>query len=194
MQKRVKDIMVQKVKTVNTEDTVLEAAEIMNRHEIGCVVVKNNGNPVGILTERDILKRVVFKKKDPAITKAHEVMSKPLITVKPHVAITSAAQLMIKKKIKKLVVVNADLLIGILSLTDLIPLLDTESMNNLSLRSAPKHVKRIFEIYYDPKRQKRKNCPLTMARGMAISCLGSKCMWYVTDRCVFLNLVEKISA
>ncbi len=194
MQRQVKDIMVQNVKTVNIEDTVLEAAEIMNRHEIGCVVVKNNGNPVGILTERDILKRVVFKKRDPAITKTHEVMSKPLVTIKPHRAITTAVKLMIRKKIKKLVVVNADHLIGILSLTDLIPLLDTESMNSLSLRNAPKRVKRIFEIYYDPKRQIRKNCPLTMASGMAISCLGSKCMWYVTDRCVFLNLAEKISA
>lgn len=187
--------MIREVKTANTEDTVLKAAEIMNQYEIGCIIVTENKKPVGIVTERDILKRVVFERKDPAKTEVCEIMSKPIVTVKPHMTITQAAQIMIKQKIKKLAVINAGHLVGILSLTDLIPLLETQkSMKNLSLNGVPKRVKKVFEIYYDPKRQIRKNCPLTMVGGMAICCLGSKCMWYVTDRCVFLNLVEKISS
>ena len=194
MPKKVKDIMIRDVKTASTEDTVLKAAEVMNRYEIGSIVVTKNGNPVGIITERDILKRVVCKEKDPAKTKTIEVMSKPLVTVKPHVTITRATRKMVKQKIKKLVVINADHLVGVLSLTDLISLLDTQKpIDKLSLKGASKRVKRIFEIYYDPKRQIRKRCPLTMGKGISISCIGSKCMWYVTDKCVFLNLIEKIS-
>ncbi len=190
MPTEIRDIMIQDVKTASIEDTVLRAAEIMNRNEIGCIIVTDDGKPAGILTERDILKRVVFKRRDPEKTRVCEVMSKPLVTVKPHITITRAAQIMIKAKIKKLAVTNADHLVGILSLTDLMPLLESQKV---SLKGAPKRVKKIFEIYYDPKRQIRKNCPLTMGRGMAVACLASKCMWYVTDRCVFLNLAEKIS-
>ena len=78
---KVKDVMVQNVKTAHTEDTVLKAAEIMNRHEIGCIIITENEKPVGILTERDILKRVVFKKKDPEKTELNEVMSKRGFTI-----------------------------------------------------------------------------------------------------------------
>ncbi|MDH5448746.1 MAG: CBS domain-containing protein [Candidatus Bathyarchaeota archaeon] len=192
MPTKVKDVMIRDVKTANIRDTVLKAAEIMNRHEIGCIIVTENGNPVGILTERDILKRVVFKRKDPARTKAIEVMSKPLVTVKSHVTIARATRKMIKQKIKKLAVTNAGHLVGILSLTDLIPLLETEkSMNKISLKDVPKRMKRVFEIYYDPKRQIRKKCPLTMGGGMSISCIGSKCMWYVNERCVITSVLER---
>lgn len=194
MSTKVENVMIRDVKTANIEDTILNVAEIMNRHEIGCIIVTEKGNPVGIVSERDILKRVVLKRKDPAKTKAVEVMSKPLITVKPHVTIKRATRTMIKKKIKKLAITKSDHLVGILSLTDVIPLLEKEnSMNKLSLKGAPKRMKRIFEVYYDPKRQIRKKCPLTIGSGMSISCIGSKCMWYVKERCVFLNLAERIS-
>jgi predicted transcriptional regulator len=63
----VEKIMIRDVKTANIDNTVLKAAEIMNRYEIGCLM--HACMPVGILTERDILKRVVFKRKDPAKTK-----------------------------------------------------------------------------------------------------------------------------
>lgn len=192
MQTKVKDVMIREVKTANTQDTVLKAAEIMNQHEIGCIIVTENGNPVGILTERDILKRVVFKRKDPAKTRAIEVMSKPLVTVKSHVTITRATRIMVKQKIKKLAVTNAGHLVGILSLTDLIPLLETEkSIDKISLKDAPKRMKRVFEIYYDPKRQIRKKCPFTMGGGMSVSCIGSKCMWYVNERCVITSVLER---
>jgi len=195
MSTKVKDVMIRNVKTVNMKDTVLKAAEIMNRYEIGCVIVTENGGPVGILTERDILKRVIVKNRYPAKTKLMEVMSKPLITIKPHMEITHALKIIIREKIKKLAVTNAGSLVGVLSLTDLIPLLETQnSISKLSLKGAPKRVKKVFEIYYDPKRKRRKTCPLTMAGGLAVSCLGLKCMWYVADRCVFLNLAEKISS
>ncbi len=192
--KTVEGIMIQKVYTMDTEDTILQAAKVMNKHEIGCVVVTTDTKPVGILTERDILKRVVFKELLPAKTKVSEVMSKPIISIKPSQKIASAAQLMLKKNIKKLIVVEDRHLKGIISLTDLMPVLNGEREFSELASKAPSHVKKAFQIYYDPIRQKRKTCPLSMTRGMAISCLGLKCMWFIADRCVFLNLVERISA
>lgn len=194
MSTRVEDVMIRDVKTAAAEDTVLKAAGIMNRYEIGCIVITEDRSPVGILTERDVLKRLVFKRKDPAKTKTCEIMSRPLVTVKPRTTIKRALRTMIKQNIKKLGVTNSKRLVGILSLTDLIPLLNRQkSIGNLHLKDAPKRVKRIFEIYYDPVRQIRKKCPLTMGGGTSISCIGSKCMWYVREKCVFLNLAEKVS-
>jgi len=179
---------------VDSGDFVLKAAQVMNRYQIGCVIVNENGGPTGILTERDILKRVIVKRRNPAETKVMEVMSEPLITVEPRIEIARAMKIMIKERIKKLAVTEAGSLVGVLSLTDLIPLLETQnSISKLSLKGASKGVKKVFEIYYDPKRKRRKTCPLTMAKGLAVSCLGLKCMWYVADRCVFLNLADKIS-
>jgi CBS domain-containing protein len=194
MPSNVKDIMIQKVKTIDTEDTVLEAVKKMNRHEIGCVVVTEQGKPVGILTERDIMRRIIPSGMDPASVKVRGVMSNPLKTTRPTLKITQAARIMLKSNIKKLVVVNDGSLAGIVSLTDLLPILASEgTLDKLALNRASKHVKKVFQIYYDPVRQRRKTCPLTMMGGSAISCIGAKCMWFATDRCILLNIVGKDS-
>jgi CBS domain-containing protein len=195
MPSTVKDIMITKVKTVDIEDTVLDAVKKMNRHEIGCVVVTEKGKPVGILTERDILRRIIPKGIDPASVKAYRVMSNPLQTTKPTSKIQKAARTMLKGNIKKLVVVNDGSLAGIVSLTDLFPILASEgALDNLCLNGVSAHVKKAFQMYYDPVRQRRKTCPLTMMQGSAISCIGSKCMWFDTDRCILLKMVGRNSS
>lgn len=194
MQTKVADVMIREVKIVDVQDSVLDAAGIMNQYEIGCVIVTDKGKPTGILTERDILSRVVFERKDPAETEIQEVMSSPLVIISPRVRITRAVRIMLKNGIKKLVVTNSGRLKGILSLTDLMPLLETHvRINELHLDKAPKRVRRVFEIYYDPVRQIRKRCPLSMIKGTSISCIGPKCMWYVRESCVILNLYQKVS-
>ncbi|UCE29258.1 MAG: CBS domain-containing protein, partial [Candidatus Bathyarchaeota archaeon] len=140
MSAKVKDAMVQQVRTANSGETILKATETMNQYDIGSVVVTEGGQPVGIVTERDILKRLVSKGKNSARTKLHEIMSKPLVTVKPHITVTSAARLMINQRIKKLIVANGDRLLGIVSLTDLIPLLRrSPSVKKLPLKGASRH-------------------------------------------------------
>jgi CBS domain-containing protein len=191
MSTKVKDVMIQKVKTADSDDTVLDVANAMNRHEIGSVIISKKGKAVGIVTERDILKRIVSKNRDPSRTKIREVMSSPLVTVKPSTTVTRAAKTMIKEKVKKLVVTNSGKLVGILSLTDLLPMLKTQKADQLSLKGAPKRVKKVFEIYYDRTRMLRKNCPFSMVGGMPLGCSGQKCMWYDEDKCVFLSLARK---
>jgi len=118
MSLQVKDVMVKNLITVEAEDTVKKAAELMDKHDIGCLVVINYGNPVGIVTERDMLKKVVVERKDPGRTKVGNIMSAPLVTSPPQAEIRDAVRLMNERRIKKLPVIEDGNLIGLVSLTD----------------------------------------------------------------------------
>ena len=115
----VEDIMVQKVITIDPSATVKEAARLMNRHEIGCLIVVKQGKVMGIMTERDLLKKVVELGKNPEKTKVHDIMSKHLVVGAPHMEIPDAVRLMLQKKIKKLPIVTEGKIIGLVTLTDI---------------------------------------------------------------------------
>ena len=193
MPTKVKDIMTRDVKTIGVEESILTAARIMNRYEISSIIAVEKGDPAGIVTERDILKRVIAQRKNPETTTISAIMSTPLTTIKSSTLVTKALRKMVKKNIKKLVVTTrTNRLVGILSLTDLMPIIDAQqSKSEIPIEKIPKRMKKAFEIYYDPIRQIRKRCPFTMSGGSSISCIGLKCMWYVGDRCVFLNLAAR---
>lgn len=120
MSPEVKDFMVTEVITVGAEATVWEAVVLMNQHEIGCLVVMKGAEPVGIVTERDMLKRILAKLKDPENVKVREIMSEPLVAAKPQMDIEDAAGIMLKRRIKKLPVVADGHLVGLVTLTDLV--------------------------------------------------------------------------
>lgn len=186
MSMKVEDIMVRDVKTAKPEENALKATEIMNEHEIGCIIVKENGKPVGIVTERDLLKRVLFHKKNPDRTKLSEIMSKPLISIKPETPVSVAAKMMIMKQIKKLPVVKDENLVGILSLTDLVRVLRKHDMTDkLQVKNAPNHMKKLLEVYVDP--EKRKKCPMIVLGGSLVNCLGMKCMWFEEGECARMH-------
>ena len=102
----VNDIMVEKVITIGKSAALEEAVKLMNKHEIGCLIVLENGKPAGIITERDLLKRVLARSKELGKTKISEVMSNNLVSVEPGIEVEQAAKLMYQKKIKKLPVVR----------------------------------------------------------------------------------------
>lgn len=117
----VKEVMNRNVKTVRPEDTVKDAAKIMNEHHIGSlVVVSGTGEVVGILTERDILADVVATGKSADEVKVSDVMTPNIITITPDKTLEEAADVMTENKIKKLPVVYEGRLIGIITATDLI--------------------------------------------------------------------------
>lgn len=191
MPAKIIDIMIRDVKAIETKESILAAAQAMNHHEISSLIVTQRSKPVGIITERDILKRVVAEKRLPESTNTGDIMSKPLVTIRPSSTILRAIQLMVKKNIKKLVVTDSDHLVGILSLTDILPLWEKlQQKGQLSINKIPKHMKKTFELYTDPVRQIRKKCPLTISGGGSISCIGPKCMWFVKEKCVFMNLAK----
>jgi CBS domain-containing protein len=146
---KIEDIMVKEVITVDGESTVKEAADIMNRFEIGCLIVTKDGKAVGILTERDLLKRVVSRAKNPMKTKAKTIMSKPLIVVEPDMELEEAAKLMFKLKIKKLPVVENGRLMGLVTLTDLARFQPQmiRILRKLSEKMAPKRMQKVVDYY-----------------------------------------------
>ena len=149
MSLKVEDVMVKEVITVDGESTVKEAADIMNRFEIGCLIVTKDGKAVGILTERDLLKRVVSRTKNPQKTKVKTVMSKPLIVVEPDMELEEAAKLMFKLKIKKLPVVENGRLMGLVTLTDLARFQPQmiRILKKLSEKMAPKRMQKVVDYY-----------------------------------------------
>lgn len=118
----VQDILSRKPQTlltVDTNDSVLEAAGVMNDHKIGSVVVMNAGRMAGILTERDILTRVVASQRDPAGTRVQEVMTREVLTCRPATKLNEARLVMRERRIRHLPVVDKDRVVGMISLGDL---------------------------------------------------------------------------
>jgi CBS domain-containing protein len=120
MSLKVRDVMVKNLITVGAETTVKEAAKLMNKHEIGCLVVMKREKPVGIVTERDMLKRVLLKSKDPKKTKVSKIMSKPLVVGEPQTDIRDAVRLMVEGEIKRLPVVEDGHVLGLVTFTDIV--------------------------------------------------------------------------
>ena len=116
----VKDVMTKNVITLDSSAPVKKVAELMDKHDIGCVIVMNEGKPIGIITERDMLKRVLLQFRDPRMTRVNDIMSTPLIASNPETNVREAVRLMNERRIKKLPVVEASHLIGLLTITDLV--------------------------------------------------------------------------
>jgi signal-transduction protein with cAMP-binding, CBS, and nucleotidyltransferase domain len=115
----VKDVMITQVMTVDVGVTVREAAKKMSESGIGSLITVENGRTVGILTEGDMLKRVIAEGKDPVKTTVKEIMSSPLVVAGPNMDLGVAVELMFQKKIKQLPVVQDNKLIGLITLTDI---------------------------------------------------------------------------
>lgn len=120
----IKQHMVTDVITCGRKDTVITATKLMAEHNIGSVVIAEHGKPVGIFTERDLVKRVVAEGKDPAKLTVEEVMTKELITIGAQQSIGTAFHLLISQKVRHAPVVYKDRLIGIISQKDLGKILD----------------------------------------------------------------------
>lgn len=115
----VKEIMRKNVISISQEMTIKDAAVMMDDSNVGCIIVTKENNPIGILTERDFVKRVSAKEK-PLSTHLSEVMSTPLITISPDETIWEAAEIMKKNKIHKIPVQQNNKIIGILTSTDIV--------------------------------------------------------------------------
>jgi CBS domain-containing protein len=115
----VKDIMTKDVVTVESNKTVFEAAELMSTKELGCLIVVIKAFPVGIITERDIVRRIVAKRSS-LDAKVTEVMTKTLITVEPDTSLREAARVMSANKIRRLPVLKDNKLVGIVVASDFV--------------------------------------------------------------------------
>ena len=116
----VRDVMSKDVKVVRPDTTMKEVVATMNKFGIGSIIVVQGERPVGIITERDILRRQVEPCLAPETLTAKHVMTSPVVTINEEASIEEAARLMAKKKAKRLPVMNNGRLMGILSYTDIV--------------------------------------------------------------------------
>lgn len=107
---------------INDNPSALDVAKLMAKHRIGSIVVieGNNKKPIGIVTERDIIKKVSAQNKSADQVAVRRIMSSPLITVKSIDSVDTAAETIAENKIKRLVVLEQDgSMVGILSVSDI---------------------------------------------------------------------------
>ena len=116
----VRDVMSKNVKVVRLDSSVKEVVATMNKFDIGSIVVVQGNRPVGIITERDILRRIVQPCLPPETLTARQVMTSPLLTMGETASIDEAAKLMAKENVKKLPVMAKQKLVGIVTLTDIV--------------------------------------------------------------------------
>jgi len=114
------DAMSSPVITVDGETSVRDSATTMTEKGIGSLIVLRDGKPVGIVTKRDMIRRVVSKCKDPCATKIGEIMTSPIITTSKDVGILSAMRKMREHQISQMLVLDGDKMAGIISERDLI--------------------------------------------------------------------------
>jgi CBS domain-containing protein len=113
----VKGFMTTNVITIGVNETALYAAKLMHQQDVGDLVVMEGNVPKGIVTERDLVRRVMALKK-PLETKVSEIMTNPLITIEDNASLRDAARKMVKYKIRRLPVTKNTALVGIIVASD----------------------------------------------------------------------------
>lgn len=115
----VNQVMSKNVLSLDKSTSLQEAAEHMKKLNVGCVIVTEDKNPIGIITERDFVTKIAAEGR-PLFTEIKEVMSSPLITIDPEETIWEASELMKEKLIHKLPVKENDEIVGIITTTDIV--------------------------------------------------------------------------
>ncbi len=115
----IKKIMSKNILRVSEETTVKEAAKIMKISKIGCLLVEKDKTPVGIITETDIVRRLVAEEKDAASTQVKTIMSSPLLSIDASKSVIDANDMMDKNSIRHLVIKEEGLIVGVVSSRDM---------------------------------------------------------------------------
>ncbi|NLK20682.1 MAG: CBS domain-containing protein [Epulopiscium sp.] len=116
---KVRDIMTQNIFSVDEEESVLKASQIMRDTNVGSVPVRDGEEIVGIITDRDIVIRNAAEGQDVRDTICREIMSKDVITCSPDMDINEAVDLMAQNQIRRIPVIEDNKIVGMVSLGDL---------------------------------------------------------------------------
>ena len=144
---KAENVMTTEVAVMNKSASVKKAAEVMAQEDVSAIIVTVEGKAIGIVTERDILRRIVAEDKNAMKTKLKEIMSSPLVTIEPGTNLEEAARLMFEKKMKNLPVVHENRLIGLINLQD-ICLFQPEILKILrETTETPKNIQKVLRYY-----------------------------------------------
>ncbi len=140
----VKDIMTRNVATVDIKSDVPKLAQKMLELDVGSVIITDKKHPIGIVTERDIVRKIIAKNLKPSAISVRELMTTPLITISASEGVTEAMHMMVKMKIRRLPVVDMGKLIGIVTDIDLIAV--SAEMGNIFSDLIKMHREKIFTM------------------------------------------------
>lgn len=124
----VEQLMRRDLLKVGSQTTVLDAAVMMKANQVGYVVVEDDGSLQGIVTETDIVRKVVSRDLAPGKMSVEEIMNSPVITIDCKRPVTDADELMDHHRIRHLVVTEGDRVVGMLSVRDLLHTVDEEEV------------------------------------------------------------------
>ncbi len=116
---QVRDIMAKNVVTIEQDKTALDAAHLLTEKDISFLVIVKAEKPVGVVTEKDFVQKLVVHNKLPSEVPLSEIMSHKYRSVEPTTKIEDAIQKMLNHKIRRLLVIDNDELVGAITQTDL---------------------------------------------------------------------------
>ena len=125
MDELVRDIMTKDLLTISEKDTALKAAQLMSEKGVSSLIVLSDDQPIGIITERDFIKKVCLKELKLSSVKVGDMMSKIRTSASPDTSIDVAVQRMVNNRIRRLPIIDNGKLIGIITVTDLAKYLRT---------------------------------------------------------------------
>lgn len=136
---KVRDIMTKNVACIDPSATVVEAAQLMQKHNVGSIPVMDKNNIVGIVTDRDIVVRNVAHNKNPQNTPVSDVMTTHVTSVSPDMDVSQLSDMMARQQIRRIPVMENNKLVGIVALGDLATnsWSDTEASEALAEISKP---------------------------------------------------------
>ena len=132
---KVRDIMQKNVITIESVKKAHDAAIILKEREISFLVVVKEGKPIGIVSERDIVRKIVADNNDAQTTQLETIMSKNFKWVEPNASIESAVQKMLNNNIRRLVVLENENLAGVITQTDLTEFLRSKILINATVEN-----------------------------------------------------------
>ncbi len=132
---KVRDIMQKNVITIESVKKAHDAAIILKEKEISFLVVVKEGKPIGIVSERDIVRKIVAENNDPQTTQLETIMSKNFKWVEPNASIESSVQKMLNNNIRRLVVLENENLVGVITQTDLTEFLRSKILINATVEN-----------------------------------------------------------
>jgi CBS domain-containing protein len=127
---QVRDIMEKNVITLQYDKSALDASIMLKEKEISFLVIQKEGNPIGLVTERDIVRKIAVEDKKSSEVLIQDLMSKKFKWVKPEDSIENAIQKMLNNNIRRLVVLDNDKLVGVITQTDLSSFLRSKLLIN----------------------------------------------------------------
>jgi CBS domain-containing protein len=132
---KVRDIMQKSVITVDSNKSALEAASILKEKDISFLVIVKDSKPIGVVTERDFVRKIVVEDKQASKIPLTEIMSPKFRSVDPSTDIEDAVQKMLNYNIRRLIVIEGDSLVGVITQTDLAEFLRSKILINGTMKN-----------------------------------------------------------